>query len=97
MSDELRFFASLRLRLESECRLSCRTTERRRAHAHDPYPRLTRQFWVKKEIVEAERALFAGNFEHPSVPIGALAAVAVAALGLWVGTRDAALGRVISK
>jgi hypothetical protein len=48
---------------------------------------LTRQFRVKKEIVEAERALFAGNFAHPSVPIGALAAVAVAALGLWVGTR----------
>ena len=38
-------------------------------------------------IVEAERALFAGNFAHSSVPIGALVAVAVAALGLWVGTR----------
>jgi ABC-2 type transport system permease protein len=38
-------------------------------------------------IVEAERALFAGDLAHPSVLLGALAAVALAALGLFVGTR----------
>lgn len=36
-------------------------------------------------IVEAERALFAGDFTHVVVPIGALAAFAVAAGGLVVG------------
>lgn len=38
-------------------------------------------------VVEAERALFAGDFSHPSVPIGALATLAVAVVGLAVGTR----------
>jgi ABC-2 type transport system permease protein len=38
-------------------------------------------------VVEAERALFRGDYSHPSVVIGALAALAVAALGLLVGTR----------
>lgn len=42
-------------------------------------------------VVEAERALFAGDFSHPSVPIGALATLAVAVVGLAVGTR--AMGR----
>ena len=38
-------------------------------------------------VVEAERALFAGDFSHPSVPAGALATVAVVVVGLAVGTR----------
>jgi ABC-2 type transport system permease protein len=38
-------------------------------------------------VVEAERALFAGDFSHPSVPIGALATLAMAAVGPAVGTR----------
>lgn len=38
-------------------------------------------------IVEAERALFSGDFTHPSVLIGTLVALAIAAIGLWVGTR----------
>ena len=38
-------------------------------------------------VVDAERALFAGDFSHPSVPLGALTAIAVAVLGLVVGTR----------
>lgn len=38
-------------------------------------------------VVEAERALFAGDFSHPSVPIGVLATLAVAVVGLAVGTR----------
>lgn len=37
-------------------------------------------------IVEAERALFAGNFTHTSVPLGVIAALIVAALGMTVGT-----------
>lgn len=38
-------------------------------------------------VVEAERALFAGDYAHRAVPLGALAAVALAAVGLLVGTR----------
>ena len=38
-------------------------------------------------IVEAERALFAGDFGHPSVAIGAAVAVGVAVVGLAIGTR----------
>jgi ABC-2 type transport system permease protein len=38
-------------------------------------------------LVEAERALFSGDFSHPSVAFGAVAALAVAAVGLVVGTR----------
>jgi ABC-2 type transport system permease protein len=38
-------------------------------------------------VVEAERALFAGIIVDPAVATGALAAAAVAAVGLWVGTR----------
>ncbi|OUC98565.1 ABC transporter permease [Streptosporangium minutum] len=38
-------------------------------------------------VVEAERALFAGDLSHPSVPYGVLAAVTVALVGLAVGTR----------
>ena len=38
-------------------------------------------------IVEAERALFAGQFDDFSVVAGSVSALAVAALGLWVGTR----------
>jgi ABC-2 type transport system permease protein len=37
-------------------------------------------------LVEAERALFSGDFSHPSVIFGALAALAVAGVGLAVGT-----------
>lgn len=38
-------------------------------------------------IVEAERALFAGDYAHPSVMLGAISALVVAVLGLLVGTR----------
>ena len=38
-------------------------------------------------IVEAERALFAGDFGGPSVAIGAAVAVGVAIVGLAIGTR----------
>jgi ABC-2 type transport system permease protein len=38
-------------------------------------------------LVESERALFAGDYAHPSVPVGIFAAFAVAALGLLVGVR----------
>ncbi|MGH2531109.1 MAG: ABC transporter permease [Thermomicrobiales bacterium] len=38
-------------------------------------------------IVEAERARFAGDFAQQSVLLGAVAALAVAAIGLAVGTR----------
>jgi ABC-2 type transport system permease protein len=38
-------------------------------------------------ILEAERALFGGDYAHQSVLLGAVAALAVAALGLLVGTR----------
>lgn len=38
-------------------------------------------------VVEAERALFAGDLGHPSVLRGAAAAFAVAGLGLILGTR----------
>jgi ABC-2 type transport system permease protein len=38
-------------------------------------------------LVEAERALFAGNLGDPSVVAGAIIAAAVAAAGLWLGTR----------
>jgi ABC-2 type transport system permease protein len=38
-------------------------------------------------IVEAERALFAGDFSQPSVLIGSCVAAAVAGLGLLIGTR----------
>jgi ABC-2 type transport system permease protein len=39
-------------------------------------------------VVEAERALFAGNFTDPSVLWGALAAITLAVIGLAVGTRS---------
>lgn len=38
-------------------------------------------------LVEAERALFAGDLTHPSVPYGAIAAALTAGLGLVLGTR----------
>jgi ABC-2 type transport system permease protein len=38
-------------------------------------------------IVEAERALFAGDFAEPSIALGAAVAVLVAVVGLGVGTR----------
>ncbi|MBX9391544.1 ABC transporter permease [Streptomonospora nanhaiensis] len=38
-------------------------------------------------IADAERALFAGDFTDPSVAYGALAAVAIAVVGLVLGTR----------
>ena len=38
-------------------------------------------------VVEAERALFAGDFTDPSVAIGAAVAAALAIVGLFVGTR----------
>ena len=38
-------------------------------------------------IVEAERSLFRGDYSHPSVVLGVLAALAIPALGLLVGTR----------
>ena len=38
-------------------------------------------------VVEAERALFAGDLLHPSVPAGTLATAAVVSVGLFVGTR----------
>ncbi len=38
-------------------------------------------------LVEAERALFAGDFGNPSVAIGAVVAVGVAGVGLAVGLR----------
>ncbi len=38
-------------------------------------------------LVQAERALFAGNFSDPSILYGTIAVVAVAVIGLIVGTR----------
>jgi ABC-2 type transport system permease protein len=38
-------------------------------------------------VVEAERALFAGDLANPSVAVGAAVAIAVAVVGLVVGTR----------
>lgn len=38
-------------------------------------------------VVDAERALFTGDFTAGAVPLGIIAALAVAALGLLVGTR----------
>lgn len=38
-------------------------------------------------IVEAERALFAGNLSDPAVPIGAVVAIGVAVVGLGIGVR----------
>jgi ABC-2 type transport system permease protein len=38
-------------------------------------------------LVEAERALFSGDFSHPSVLFGTAAALIVAMVGLFVGTR----------
>jgi ABC-2 type transport system permease protein len=38
-------------------------------------------------VVEAERALFAGDLADPSVAVGAAVAIGVAAVGLLVGTR----------
>jgi ABC-2 type transport system permease protein len=38
-------------------------------------------------IVEAERALFAGDFGQTSILGGVIAALAIAVLGLWLGTR----------
>jgi ABC-2 type transport system permease protein len=52
-----------------------------------PWMRVASRLNPLTYIVEAERALFAGDFAQPSVTIGAFAALAVAALGLFVGTR----------
>ncbi len=41
-------------------------------------------------IVDAERALFAGTFNDPSIPLAALAAVLTCLIGLWVGVRQVA-------
>jgi ABC-2 type transport system permease protein len=38
-------------------------------------------------LVEAERALFAGDLGHPSVAIGAVVAIGLAVVGLAIGTR----------
>ena len=38
-------------------------------------------------IVEAERALFGGDFSNPAVLLGTVAAFGLAAVGLYVGTR----------
>jgi ABC-2 type transport system permease protein len=38
-------------------------------------------------VVEAERALFAGDFSQASIVIGACVAIAVAVVGLAIGTR----------
>ncbi len=38
-------------------------------------------------LVEAERALFAGDLGHPSVLVGAGVAVGVAVVGLTIGVR----------
>ncbi len=38
-------------------------------------------------VVEAERALFAGDFAEPSIVVGAAVAVGLAIVGLAVGTR----------
>jgi ABC-2 type transport system permease protein len=38
-------------------------------------------------IVEAERALFAGDFSHPSLLVGAASALVLAGLGLMLGIR----------
>lgn len=38
-------------------------------------------------VVEAERALFAGNFAHPSVLVGVVVSIVIAALGLGLGIR----------
>ena len=38
-------------------------------------------------LVEAERALFAGDLANPSVAIGAAVALVVAVVGLSIGTR----------
>ena len=37
-------------------------------------------------IVNAERALFAGSFTDPAIPLAVLAAVLTCAAGLWVGS-----------
>lgn len=39
-------------------------------------------------VVDAERALFAGDFDGSVVASGFAAAAVVCALGLWVGTRS---------
>ncbi len=39
-------------------------------------------------IVNAERALFAGSFTDPAIPLAVLAAVLTCAAGLWVGIRQ---------
>ena len=36
-------------------------------------------------LVDAERALFAGAFTDPSIPMAVLAALLTCAVGLWVG------------
>jgi ABC-2 type transport system permease protein len=38
-------------------------------------------------VVQAERALFSGQFGNPAVLWGIVSALALAALGLWVGIR----------
>ncbi len=38
-------------------------------------------------VVDAERALFAGNYGEPSILIGAAVAASVAVVGLAIGTR----------
>ncbi|GLW06275.1 ABC transporter [Microtetraspora sp. NBRC 13810] len=44
------------------------------------------QFNPLRYVVEATRSLFAGDLLHPSVPPGLLAAAAIAALGVVLGT-----------
>jgi ABC-2 type transport system permease protein len=48
------------------------------------------QFNPLTYIVNAERALFSGNFLDRSVPLAILAALITCALGLWIGVRQVA-------
>lgn len=49
--------------------------------------RIASQLNPMTHVVDAQRALFAGNLTDPSVGYGAIAALALAAVGLLVGTR----------
>jgi len=49
--------------------------------------RVMADFNPLKHVVDAERTLFAGTVGDPTVLYGALAALGVAAVGLWVGIR----------